>query len=185
MLVHLLGGLDIHCFSVHSVYKDTEDNILGLQLELHGKKFGICAIYGPNNRRMDGSIKIVLDTCALIWWSLDPDKLSQKAKEACEQMEQQKNGLVPSTAIWEIAIKVNNRKLDLGVNIDDYIATLKKSDVVRIIPINEEIWLDSVRLKWEHRDPVDRVVVAITQRDKANVITADQKIASFYSSVIW
>ena len=36
-------------FSVHSVYKDTEDNILGLQLELHGKKFGICAIYGPNN----------------------------------------------------------------------------------------------------------------------------------------
>ncbi|CCH99416.1 MAG: type II toxin-antitoxin system VapC family toxin [Microcystis sp. M53603_WE2] len=134
---------------------------------------------------MDGSIKIVLDTCALIWWSLDPDKLSQKAKEACEQMEQQKNGLVPSTAIWEIAIKVNNRKLDLGVNIDDYIATLKKSDVVRIIPINEEIWLDSVRLKWEHRDPVDRVVVAITQRDKANVITADQKIASFYSSVIW
>jgi len=110
---------------------------------------------------------------------------NMQAKEACEQMEQQKNGLVPSTAIWEIAIKVNNRKLDLGVNIDDYIATLKKSDVVRIIPINEEIWLDSVRLKWEHRDPVDRVVVAITQRDKANVITADQKIASFYSSVIW
>jgi exonuclease III len=36
-------------FSVHSVYKDTEDNILGLQLELNGKKFGICAIYGPNN----------------------------------------------------------------------------------------------------------------------------------------
>ena len=52
---------------------------------------------------MAGSIKIVLDTCALIWWSLDPDKLSQRAKEACQQMEQAKNGLVPSTAIWEIA----------------------------------------------------------------------------------
>ena len=34
-------------FSVHAVYKDTEDNILGLQLELHGKKFGICAIFRP------------------------------------------------------------------------------------------------------------------------------------------
>ncbi len=42
---------------------------------------------------MAGSIKIVLDTCALIWWSLDPDKLSQRAKEACYQMEQEKNGL--------------------------------------------------------------------------------------------
>jgi PIN domain nuclease of toxin-antitoxin system len=35
---------------------------------------------------------IVLDTCALIWWSLDPDKLSERAKEACQQMEQEKNG---------------------------------------------------------------------------------------------
>jgi PIN domain nuclease of toxin-antitoxin system len=49
-------------------------------------------------------MKFVLDTCALIWWSLDPDQLSQRAKEACQQMEQEKNGVVPSTAIWEIAI---------------------------------------------------------------------------------
>ncbi|MDM3844789.1 MAG: hypothetical protein PT116_07055 [Aphanizomenon gracile PMC638.10] len=54
---------------------------------------------------MAGSIKInffVLDTCALIWWSLDPDKLSSSAKEACYTMEQEKNGLVPSTAVWEM-----------------------------------------------------------------------------------
>jgi PIN domain nuclease of toxin-antitoxin system len=134
---------------------------------------------------MAGNIKIVLDTCALIWWSLDPDKLSQRAKEACEQMEQEKNGLVPSTAVWEIAIKIKNRKLDLGVDIHDYIATLKQSDVIRIIPIDEEIWLDSVKLEWEHRDPADRVVVAIAKKNQAAIITADQKIASFYSLVIW
>jgi PIN domain nuclease of toxin-antitoxin system len=134
---------------------------------------------------MAGSIKIVLDTCALLWWSLDPDKLSQKAKEACDRIEQEKNCLVPSTAIWEIAIKVKNHKLDLGVDIDDYITALKKSDVIRIMPIDEEIWLDSVKLEWEHRDPVDRVVVAIAKKNQAAIITADKKIASFYSSVIW
>ncbi len=32
-------------------------------------------------------------------------------------MEQEKNGLVPSTAVWEIAIKIKNRKLDLGVDV--------------------------------------------------------------------
>lgn len=128
---------------------------------------------------------VVLDTCALIWWSLDPDKLSQRAKEACQQMEQEKNGLIPSTAIWEIAIKVKNHKLDLGINIDDYTATLKKSNVVRIIPIDEQIWLESVKLEWEHRDPVDRVVVAVAQQNRAAIITADKKIASFYSLVIW
>ncbi|MBD2775575.1 type II toxin-antitoxin system VapC family toxin [Iningainema tapete] len=134
---------------------------------------------------MAGSIKIVLDTCALIWWSLDPDKLSQRAREACYQMEQEKNGLVPSTAIWEIAIKIKNHKLDLGVDLDDYIATLKQSNVIRIIPIDEEIWLASVKLEWEHRDPADRVVVAVAKKNQAAIITADQKIASFYSFVIW
>ncbi len=66
---------------------------------------------------MAGDLKIVLDTCALIWWSLAPDKLFQPAKEAFQQMEQDKNGLVPSIAIWEIAIKIKNNKLDLGVDI--------------------------------------------------------------------
>jgi len=128
---------------------------------------------------------VVLDTCALIWWSLDPEKLSQSAKDACQQMEQEKNGLVPSTAIWEIAIKIKNHKLDLGVSIDDYIATLKKSNVIRIVPIDEDIWLESVKLEWEDRDPADRVVVAVAKRSQAVIITADQKIASFYSLVIW
>jgi exonuclease III len=36
-------------FSVISAFRDPEDNILGLQLELNGKQFGICAIYGPNH----------------------------------------------------------------------------------------------------------------------------------------
>ncbi|NES25642.1 MAG: type II toxin-antitoxin system VapC family toxin, partial [Symploca sp. SIO3E6] len=37
-------------------------------------------------------MKIVLDTCALIWWSLDPDKLSPSAADACNQMEKEKRG---------------------------------------------------------------------------------------------
>jgi PIN domain nuclease of toxin-antitoxin system len=134
---------------------------------------------------MAASIKIVLDTCALIWWSLYPDKLSPRALSAGDLMEQEKNGLVPSIAFWEIAIKIKNQKLDLGVDIDDYIAAIKRSDVIQIIPIDENIWLESVKLQWEHRDPADRVVVAIAQKNQAPIITADQKIANFYSSVIW
>jgi PIN domain nuclease of toxin-antitoxin system len=134
---------------------------------------------------MAGSMKIVLDTCALIWWSLDPDKLSQQAKEVCNQMENEKNGLVPSTSVWEIAIKIKNKKLDLGVDIDEYVNTLKKLDVIRIIPIDENIWLESVKLEWEHRDPVDRVVVAVAKINQAAIITADKKIANFYPLVIW
>ncbi len=134
---------------------------------------------------MARNIKVVLDTCALIWWSLDPDKLSLRAEEACNQMEQEKNGLVPSIAIWEIATKIKNNKLDIGININEYLAALKKSDVIHIIPIDEEIWLTSVQLEWKHRDPADRVIVAIAQKNQAAIITSDQKIADFYPEVIW
>ena len=130
-------------------------------------------------------MKIVLDTCALIWWSLDPDKLSQAAKEACKQMESLKNGFVPSMAIWEIAIKIKNQKLDLGVDLNEYVISLKKSSVIDIVPISEDVWLESVKLEWEHRDPVDRVVVALARINQASIITADKEIRDFYSDVIW
>ena len=130
-------------------------------------------------------MKIVLDTCALIWWSLDPDKLSTTAKDACREMEKKKNGLVPSISIWEIAIKIKNKKLDMGVDLERYVATLKKSDVVQIVPIDEDIWLKSVSLDWIHRDPADRVVVALAEITQAAIITSDRQIKSFYSKVIW
>ncbi len=134
---------------------------------------------------MGRTVKIVLDTCALIWWSLDPDKLSSAAKEACQQMEAQRNGLVSSIAIWEIAIKTKNKKLDLGVDLDDYVRCLKKSSVVRIVPVDAVLWLESVRLEWSHRDPADRIVVALAKSEQGSIITADREIRAFYSDVIW
>ena len=134
---------------------------------------------------MGRTVKIVLDTCALIWWSLDPDKLSPSATDACNQMEKDKNGLVPSISIWEIAIKIKNNKLDLGVDLQKYVFSLKKSDVVTIVPIDEDLWLESVELEWHHRDPADRVVVALANSNQASIITADQQIRDFYSDVIW
>ena len=88
-------------------------------------------------------------------------------------MEKVKHGLVPSICIWEIAIKIKNNKLDLGVNLDKYVATLRKSDVVTIVPIDENIWLKSVSLDWSHRDPADRVVVALAEIEQAGIITSD------------
>jgi len=130
-------------------------------------------------------VKVVLDTCALIWWSLDQSKLSQTAIKACKEMEKNKNGLIPSISIWEIAIKIKNQKLDLGVNFNEYVGCLKKSDVINIVPIDEDIWLESVKLEWEHRDPSDRVVVALANINQAPIITADTEIRKFYSNVIW
>lgn len=130
-------------------------------------------------------MSIILDTCALLWWSLDPDKLSDSALVAIEQMEKAKNGITPSMAIWEIAIKVKNKKLDLGVPLDTYVTKLKQSDVIQIIPVDEDILIKSVNLQWSHRDPLDRMMVAIALYNGFSIITKDSAIREFYDKTIW
>ena len=100
-------------------------------------------------------------------------------------MEVEKNGLVASISLWEIAIKIKNQKLDLGVSVTTYLEALQKSDVITIIPIDENLWLESVALEWSHKDPADRVIVALAQKYQADLITADKIIMGFYDSVIW
>jgi PIN domain nuclease of toxin-antitoxin system len=134
---------------------------------------------------MERSMTVVLDTCALIWWSLDPDLLSLPAKTLCDQMEFQKNGLVASISLWEIALKVKKGKLDLGVDMNTYVETLQRSEVIQIVPIDTSLWVDSVNLDWEHRDPADRVVVALAQKYQAKLITKDNVIRDFYALTVW
>jgi PIN domain nuclease of toxin-antitoxin system len=134
---------------------------------------------------MERSMTVVLDTCALIWWSLDPDLLSLPAKTLCDQMEFQKNGLVASISLWEIALKVKKGKLDLGVDMNTYVETLQRSEVIQIVPIDTSLWVDSVNLDWEHRDPADRVVVALAQKYQAKLITKDNVIRDFYDLTVW
>ncbi|MEH2162680.1 MAG: PIN domain-containing protein [Nostoc sp.] len=81
-------------------------------------------------------------------------------------------------------IQKSNR-IAIGVNLNEYVVTLKKSSTVQIVPIDENIWVESVNLEWDHQDPVDRVVVAFARSNQAAIITADKEIANFYSEVIW
>ncbi len=130
-------------------------------------------------------MSVILDTCALLWWSLDPDALSDPARIAIEKMEREKNGITPSMAIWEIAIKVKNKKLDLGFPLVTYVTKLQQSDVLRIVPVDEDILLKSVNLKWSHRDPVDRIMVALAINNGCSIITKDLEIREFYAQTIW
>lgn len=131
------------------------------------------------------SMTVVLDTCALIWWSLDPEMLSSSAHNLCDIMEEEKNGLVASISLWEIALKVKRGKLDLGVDLKSYVNTLFRSDVIQIIPIDVNLWIDSVNLDWQHKDPADRVIVALAQKYQAQLITKDELISRFYSLTVW
>lgn len=51
--------------------------------------------------------------------------------------------------------------------------------------MDTQTWLDNVELSWDRRDPTDRTVVALTERNHCALITSDEIIADFYAGTIW
>jgi len=127
---------------------------------------------------------VMLDTHTLLWWTLDPAKLSRKAASRCLEIVNT-GSFISSISIWEIGIKIKNGSLDIGLSIEDYAQKIKEMNCVEIIPIDEKIWIDSIKLNWKHRDPADRVIVATALLKAVPIITKDEKIAKFFKNTIW
>lgn len=126
----------------------------------------------------------VLDTCALIWWTLDPDKLSKKASQACLKMTKDEV-YISSISLWELGVKIKNKKLDLGMGLETFLSKLEQLSYLTILPVDTTLWLKNLDLDWKHRDPADRTIVATALQRKAHLITKDEVIRKFYSKCIW
>jgi PIN domain nuclease of toxin-antitoxin system len=118
---------------------------------------------------------ILLDTHVVLWWALAPDKLSAKAKRICEEMERSKC-LLSSTSIWELGIKIKKGKLEIRLSIEEFVQLLRKTGVLEIVPIDEKIWMKNLSLKWSHKNPVGRTLVATTLLNQLPVLTKDEVI---------
>ncbi len=125
---------------------------------------------------------IVLDTSALLFWTLDPDSLSPNAKQAIEQAERI---VISSISVWEIALKVKRQKLVIPLAISDYADRLQRLGSLEILPVDVQTWLDNVDLPWEHRDPADRTIVALATRFDCSLVTSDRVIADYYPGTVW
>jgi PIN domain nuclease of toxin-antitoxin system len=45
--------------------------------------------------------------------------------------------------------------------------------------------MDSLDLDWAHRDPADRLIVALARRRHLPIVTADTIIGEWYPRTIW
>ncbi len=125
---------------------------------------------------------IVLDTSALVFWTLDKDALSTNAAKVISET---KVISISSISIWEIGIKTKKGKLTLPLTLRDYVDRLKLLDRVTILPVNEGTWIKNIELDWPHKDPADRTIVAAATILACPLVTSDIIIRNFYSDTIW
>lgn len=128
---------------------------------------------------------ILLDTHVLLWWALDPDRLSSAAAASLQGMER-RGGFASAISIWELGIKVQRGKLDLGISIEEFARRIAKSGIVQLLPVTTATWLRSLELPWDHRDPADRIIVATALLQDVPLLTADTEIQRFQGiSCVW
>ena len=125
---------------------------------------------------------IVLDTSALVFWTLDREHLSARALSAIESDPEK---LVSAISIWEIGLKVKKGGLELPLPISDYAARLETVEGLRIEAVGVQTWLKNLELEWSHRDPADRTVVATAMLHDSPLVTSDATIRSFYDRSVW
>ena len=125
---------------------------------------------------------VVLDTSALLFWTLDRPRLSVAAASTIADADRV---LVSSISIWEIGIKVSKGRLSIPVPVREYAERLQLVDRVEILPVDTETWLTNLDLQWEHRDPADRSIVATALLRSCPLVTSDTTIRAFYPQSVW
>jgi PIN domain nuclease of toxin-antitoxin system len=118
----------------------------------------------------------------LLFWTLDPERLSVKARQAIQQSDRI---LISSMSVWELALKVKRRKLVLPLTIPDYVDCLLRLEGLEILAVDVQTWLGNLDLAWEHRDPADRTIVALAGRFKCPLVTSDGIIGEYYPQTVW
>lgn len=127
-------------------------------------------------------MKILLDTCTLLWMVFDPDQLTPQGRLLLNGPHHTIS--VAAATFWEIAIKVGNGKLRLTAPVVDLVERIRKAGL-RIVPTDEKIWIRSAEIDWPHRDPADRLIVATAERENLTIMTCDRIIRDFFPATIW
>lgn len=90
---------------------------------------------------------IVLDTHALLWWVSDPTQLSKRAQKAIAAAVKASTVHVSCISSWEIALLVERGRLQLSLNVRDWLYRCEALPFITFVPISNAIAVESVRLR--------------------------------------
>ena len=128
-------------------------------------------------------MRLLLDTNAFLWLMTEPEKLSAKARAACEDPDNEL--LLSVVTAWEIQIKLQLGKLELDDPLADVIERQQKRNNAQLLPIELAHIYALGDLEHHHRDPFDRLLIAQARVEDADLVTHDRVIADYTVKVLW
>jgi len=120
---------------------------------------------------------IVLDTHVWIWWADDHPRLRRDVRD---RIDAENDVRVSAISLLEIATANAVGRLILKPSVDRWLDIAQRAESVRIERLTADLCLESVRLPGEfHRDPADRLIVALARKRNCPLITSDSRILDY------
>lgn len=128
-------------------------------------------------------MKLLLDTHAFLWMSLDDPQLSETARQ---RLSDTSNELFLSAAsYWEIAIKISIGKYILSEPLAEFVKREMTANDLKTMPIAVDHVGQLSGLPFHHKDPFDRMLVAQAVVEGLQLVSCDSIFDQYGVTRIW
>ncbi len=130
-------------------------------------------------------MRLLLDTCALIWFLRNDAELSERAAMAIEDPTNEV--FVSVVSIWEIAIKAGLGKIRVPNDFENGLEEKLTQDGFTLLPVNYRHVAGVLKLPRAHTDPIDRLLISQCRVEKLTPVTNDShwSSAQYGLQVLW
>ena len=130
-------------------------------------------------------MKVVLDTCAIIWAISDPPQLSESAARVLQATDTEV--CVSAICCAEIACATARGRIAIDRHWRHWFRHYVELNGWTVAPIDLETVEEAYALPEPfHRDPADRIIVASARLNGAPVVTADARILDYpHVKTVW
>lgn len=123
-------------------------------------------------------MRLLIDSCVLVWWLENPASL---AKEAREAIADPANEVYFSAAsVWELGLMIRKGKLTMPVDF----ASVLSADGFSPLSVTVDHAARSLSLPALHEDPFDRLLVAQAITEGLVMVTRDEVIRDYPLAVM-
>ena len=130
-------------------------------------------------------MRLLLDTCAVIWAVSEPEKLSDNGKRSLSDPEAEVFVSVITCA--EIACAVERGRIEIDRHWKSWFRNYTELNGWQIVLIDLGVMEEAYSLpEYSHRDPADRIIVATARKFQLQIVTADRRMLDYpHVETIW
>ena len=121
----------------------------------------------------DQKVKFLLDTHVVDWAQLDEQRLSAKVL-AIVRDAKPGDLAISDVTLSELARHLASGKISTRLTPEEWLRAAVAG--IEVLPVTQEIALQAAFLKWDHRDPCDRHIVATAAEHRLPLLTIDEKM---------